>query len=215
MCVWSIAHFTLESMNWLQFVFMVVHQSTVHPPTFSYISFIHAGDKSHHEACLHLLQFLYFAALLSCFAAPHIIFPLEGVWQFVWSLLSPLRLVVCVVMGGTVCTVGGHACMCVCVCTVFKCWASTHIYIYMYNTYLYSMYVCNCTQFVHTYIRTFVLSHSCHLCHWQQSSTCWQTTDTTPSMCGRTSSSTWPQWWCGWLQCARMCVLVRNVFCVG
>ena len=69
MCTVPIAHFTLESMTWLQFVLMVVHQSTVHPQTFSYISFIHAGDKSHHEACLHLPQFLYFAALLSCFAA--------------------------------------------------------------------------------------------------------------------------------------------------
>ena len=123
---------------------MVVHQSTVHPPTFSYIFFLHAGDKSHHEACLHLSQFLYFAALLSCFAAPHIIFPLEGVWQFVQSLLAPLRLVVCILMGGTVCTVGRHACMFVCVRIVFKCWASTYIYIYMYNIYLCSTYIYTC-----------------------------------------------------------------------
>ena len=149
MCVWSIAHFTLESMTWLQFVFRVVHQSTVHPSTFSYISFINAGDKSHHKACLHLPQFLYFAALLSCFAAPHIIFPLERVWQFVQSLLSPLRLLVCVVMGGTVCTVGMHACVCVCVCTVFKSWASAYVYIYMY-IYTYIQFIS--IQYVRKYI---------------------------------------------------------------
>ena len=57
--------------------------------------------------------------LLCC---PHIIFPLQRVWQFVRSLLAPLRLVVCVVMGGTVCTLVGMYAH-VCVCTVFKSWA--------------------------------------------------------------------------------------------
>ena len=192
----------------------------------TYISFLHAGDKSHHEACLHLPQFLYFAALLSCFAAPHIIFPLERVWQFVQSLLSPLRLVVCVVMGGTVCTVGRH----VCVCVHYSSVGPVHTYTFIGTIYTYTvcMYVivlsmrychryhhlssiCSRTNihtYIHTYVRTslpFLLGsglswwHSCHLRHWQQSTTsplstrtCWQTTDTTPSMCGRTSSSTWP-----------------------
>ena len=130
-CVWSLMH-TSPLNQWLDcslYLAMVVRQSTVLPPTFSYIFFLHARDKSHHEACLHLPQFLYFAALLSCFAAPHIIFPLKRVWQFMRSLLSPLRLVVCVVMGVTVCTVGGHASICMCVrVTVFKCWASTYAY---------------------------------------------------------------------------------------
>ena len=120
---------------------MVVHQSTVPPPTFSYIFFLHAGDKSHHEACLQLPQFLYFAALLSCFAAPHIIFPLEGVWQFARSLLAPLRLVVCVVMGGTVCTVGRHVCTCVRVHSIQVLSQYIYVYIYMY---------------IYTYVHTFI-----------------------------------------------------------
>ena len=42
------------------------------------------------------------------------------------------------------------------------------------------------------------MGHSCYLRNWQQSTTsplstrtCWQTTDTTPSMCGRTALSTY------------------------
>ena len=123
---------------------MVVHQSTVLLPTFSYIFFLHAGDKSHHEACLHLPQFLYFAAFLSCFAAPHIIFPLERVWQFVRSLLSPLRLVLCVVMGGTVCTVGRHVYVCVHVHSIQVLGQYIHIHLYVQYIPM---------QYVHTYVR--------------------------------------------------------------
>ena len=97
---------------------------------------------------------------------------------------------------------------------------STHILMYtlpppVSNVYSKTTYVLStCIHYVYAYLHTslpFLLGlglswwHSCHLPHWQQSTTsplstrtCWQTTDTTPSMCGRTSSSTWPQWWCGW-----------------
>ena len=143
-----------------------------------------------------------------------------------------------------------HAC--VCVCTVFKCWASTYIYInficsinYAYTvcTYVivFSKRYCNRppdvssiysrTTYIHTYICTYIrvilsssvqayiMGHSCYLRHWQQSPTsplstrtCWQTTDTTPSMCGRTALSTWPRSVVVWvvLVCTCIDVYVRT-----
>ena len=114
-----------------------------------------------------------------------------------------------------------YVCMYVCNCTQFEVLpllpplAVSKVYsktTYV-HTYMHTLYTCVHT-YIHTYIHTslpFLLGsglswwHSCHLRHWQQSTTsplstltCWQTTDTTPSMCGRTSSGTWPQWWCGW-----------------
>ena len=102
---------------------MVVHQSTVLPPTFSFIFFLHAGDKSHNEACLHLPQFLYFAALLSCFA---------------------------MYIGGHVCMcVRVHSIQVLSQYIRIHLYVHTYVhtvYIYTVCTYV-RMYVCNCTQF--------------------------------------------------------------------
>ena len=129
--------------------------------------------------------------------------------------------------------------------TVYTCTVCTHVCMYVIVLSLRDILpllpplavskVYRKTTCVHTYIHTYIhmslpfllgsglsLQHSCHLRHWQQSTTsplstltCWQTTDTTPSTCGRASSSTWVRQWCGWWQCVRkyVCACEECVLC--
>ena len=154
-CMVSIAHFTLESMTWLQFVFIVVHQSTVHPPTFSYISFIHAGDKSHQEACLHLLQFLYITELLCC---PTYHLPFGGSLA-IHAVIVVTTEVSGVCCDGRYCMYSRWACMHVCACAQYSSLEPVHTHTYKCTIY-YTYTVC-------TYVIVLSMRYCHHYHHWQ------------------------------------------------
>lgn len=74
--VWELTPYAVVGTGFI--VFLLVNGSIV------------VGDKTHHEASLHLPQIFYFFLVLSFFSLAHILWPLRDFVSFLKTLLNPL-----------------------------------------------------------------------------------------------------------------------------